>query len=69
MSRRSAQFDTATRVDVDEGATCSRSLPNATTSLIAEKNFSLFSTYLGGKRLPSASLPTSFARSMMRRCP
>ncbi len=45
----------------------SRWLPNRTASRIFGKNFSLFSTYFGAKSAPFASLPTSLARSMMRR--
>jgi hypothetical protein len=33
------------------------------------KNFSLFSMYFGANSVPSTSRPTSFARSMIFRCP
>ncbi len=49
--------------------TLSRSSPNATASLMYGKNLSLFSRYFGANSVPSASLPTSFARSMIFRWP
>ena len=50
-------------------ATNGRRSPNATASPINGLNFSLFSMNCGANGVPSASLPTSFARSMMTRWP
>ena len=66
---RSAQLLTASRSMLTNAATWSRPWPNVTASAIWGKYFSLFSMYLGANIAPSLSFPTSFARSMMRRCP
>jgi len=47
----------------------SRPWPKATASLMCGKNFNLFSMYCGANRVPSVSLPTSLARSMILRFP
>jgi hypothetical protein len=46
-----------------------RPSPKATASLMYGKNLSLFSRYFGAKSVPSPTFPTSFARSMIFRCP
>ena len=50
-------------------ATNGRWSPKATASRMNGLNFSLFSMNCGAKAEPSASLPTSLARSMMTRWP
>ena len=50
-------------------ATKSRPSPKATASLMFGKNLSLFSMYFGANSVPSLSLPTSLARSMIFRWP
>ena len=66
---RSAQFPTAARSILMNATHSSRPFPKTTASRIFGKNFSLFSTYFGANSDPSAILPTSLARSMIRRCP
>ena len=60
---RSAQLPTEASSMLSMTATNSRPSPIATASRMSEKNLSLFSMYLGANNCPSASRPTSLARS------
>ena len=69
MLLRSAQLPTAVRSIFTKAVQLGLPFPKTTASRMFGKNFSLFSTYLGANMLPFPVCPTSFARSIIRKCP